>query len=495
MSKSNGMKGLLKDTAIYGMTNIVGRFLNWLLAPFYIRILATTAEYGIVSNLYAWVSVVLVVLTYGMETGLFRFMQTHPDRGEVYSTTFKSVFTTSAIFVLVGLLFSSQIASLLGYPEHPDFISIFIIIVGMDAILSIPFAYLREQSRPKRFAFYKLSFIFFNIFFNLFFFLLCPYLMEKSPGLVNWFYDPNYGVGYIFVSNLISTSIQFLLMVPLVKPAIKGFNSQLLKTMLRYCFPLMLLGLAGNFNKMAGPILLPYLFEDRNYAMSLLGIYGGCLKICVVMVMFIQAFRFAYDPFVFSKMKKKDEYGAYRVAMNYFVIFTSCIFLGVIFYMDLFKYIVRPDYYEGLRIVPIVLLSELLFGIYYNLSIWYKLSDRTHFGAIFSFIGLIVTVTIIVIFTPKYGYMAPAWASLVCNAVMMLMSFFLGQKIYKIEYDVLRIIIIGVVCAVVYFIGVYLLDFPGVWSWITRTILLLAYAGGMLYLEYRHSHPLIKSAL
>ncbi|KGN93483.1 polysaccharide biosynthesis C-terminal domain-containing protein [Porphyromonas canoris] len=483
---SLGMKSLVKDTVIYGMTNIIGRFLNWLLAPFYIRVLSTTAEYGMVTNLYAWISVILVVLTYGMETGLFRFMQTYPKQQVVYATAFKSVFGTTIFFTILSLIFVQDIAGVLGYASHTDFIAIFCVIAAMDAILSIPFAYLRQQHRPKLFAFYKLAFIAFNIFFNLFFFLACPYLLEHNPGLVDWFYRPEYGVGYIFVSNLLSTSLQTLLMLPILRPAIKGFDKILWKGMIHYCFPLMLLGLAGNFNKMAGPILLPYMIEDRDIAMTQLGIYGGCLKICVVMVMFIQAFRFAYDPFVFSKMKKKDEYGAYRVAMNFFVLFTSCIFLGVTFYIDVFKHIVTPQYYEGLRIVPLVLLGELFFGVYYNLSIWYKLSDKTYFGAIFSFIGLIVTVGIIVLFTPMYGYMACAWASLACNTLMMILSYLIGRKVYRIEYDIKKLLIIGLVCTAIYLIG---FSFPGetnnIFVLSVRTILLLAYAAIGLTLEYK----------
>lgn len=468
----SGLKSLAKDTVIYGVTNIVSKFLNWLLAPFYIRVLADSAEYGIVTNLYAWVSVILVILTLGLETGLFRFMNTSETPHKVYGTTLRLLSVAVGLFLLVGLFFVGDIALWLGYPDSPEYVGIFIVIVSIDALLSLPFAYLRHTKRPLRFAFYKFLFILLNIFFNLFFLLLCPWLHKHFPESISWFYRSDYSVGYIFISNLLATVIELLCMLPVLRPALKVYDKTLIRPMLNYCIPLMLLGVMGNFSRMAGQILIPELYSDKVYAMSQLGIYGGCLKISVVMVMFMQAFRFAYDPFVFSKMKKADAPRAYRVAMNYFVLFTAAIFLGIMYWIDLFKHIVSPEYYEGLRIVPIVMMSEILFGIYYNLSMWYKLSDRTYFGTIFSLVGFVITVGIIIIFTPQYGYVACAWASLICNLVMMLLSYTLGRKYHPIEYDLGKVLSISGLCLTLYYLGMHIDVEPIALRLLLRTLVL-----------------------
>lgn len=454
---ANGLKGLAKDTVIYGMTNIVSKFLNWLLAPFYIRVLADTAEYGIVTNLYAWVSVVLVVLTLGLETGLFRFMSTEEEPDRVYGTCLRILSGAVATFMLIGLLLVEDIATAIGHPDNSGYVAMFIAIVSLDAVMSLPFAYLRCQKRPLRFAFYKFLFVGLNIFFNLLFLVLLPYLDARGVALPSWLYLPGYGVGYIFVSNLLASGIEALVMLPVLRPALRArFDKALVRRIATYCIPLVLLGLAGNFNKMAGQILIPGLFDNPEEGMSMVGLFGGNLKISVVMVMFLQAFRFAYDPFVFAKMKAQDAPTAYRVAMNGFVFFAVLIFLFVMFWMDIFKHIVRPDYYEGLIIVPYMMISEIIFGIYYNLSIWYKLSDRTYFGAIFSVIGLVLTVSIIIWGVPRYGIIACAWAAVACNTTMLLLSYLLGRIYHPIRYDTVQILFFLLLAVPIYRIGMSL---------------------------------------
>lgn len=489
---SGGMKGLMKDTVIYGATNIISKFLNWLLAPFYIRVLANSAEYGIVTNLYAWVSVVLVILTLGLETGLFRFINTTKEPNRVYATCLKLLSIAVALFLIFGLLGVGNIASWLGYPESPEFVGIFVVIVSMDALLSLPFAYLRYQRRPLKFAFYKFLFIILNIGLNLFFLLLCPYLVRQGVNLPSWIYRPDYGVGYIFISNLIATGTELLFMLPVIRPGLRGFDKSLVPTLARYCSPLVLLGLAGILNKMAGQILLPMLYEDRAEGMTQLGIYGGNLKIAVVMVMFMQAFRFAYDPFVFSKMKEKDADSAYRVAMNYFVFFSTLIFLGVMYWIDIFKHIVAPDYYVGLVVVPIVMASEILFGIYYNLSIWYKISDRTYFGAIFSVLGLLTTLLVIFIGVPKFGIVACAWSAFICNGLMLLLSYIFGRKFHPIKYDEGRLLGMIVLTALFYFGGMQILP-EQLWvRLVIRTLLWMLYAGVIIYFAAPELKSLIR---
>lgn len=477
MAQGGGMKSLAKDTVVYGLTNIVSKFLNWLLAPLYIRVLATSAEYGIVTNLYAWVSVILVVLTLGLETGLFRFINTSDKPQQVFATCLKVLSVPVLIFLIIGLTQTQAIADFLKYPLHPEYVGMFVVIVALDALMSLPFAYLRYQHKPWRFAFYKFLFIGLNIFFNLFFLIVCPRLEAAGYALPGWLYRPGMGVGYIFISNLLASGIEALMMLPLFRYGLKGFDRELLPRLARYCGPLVLLGLAGDFNKMSGQVLIPYLYADHGEGMTALGIFGGNLKISVIMVMFLQAFRFAYDPFVFSKMKSRDAGHAYTMAMTYFILFASVIFVGVMYWIDVFKVIVRPDYYSGLVIVPWMMFSEILFGIYYNLSVWYKVTDRTYYGALFAVIGLVVTLTIITLGVPRYGFIACAWAAVSCNLVMLLLSYVLGQRHHPIAYRTRSDLGILALGALFYFGGMQIHSESLALTLVLRTLLLLIYIG------------------
>ena len=430
------MQKLAKETAIYGVSSILGKFLNWLLVPLYTYVLQSSDEYGIVTNLYAWTALLLVILTYGMETGFFRFANKQKDEADkVYSTTLTSVFSTSLLFALCCVSFARPIAHVMGYGTHPEFIGMMGVIVAMDAFGSIPFAYLRYKSRPIKFAALKLFMIAVNILFNLFFLVVCPWIAARNAALIDWFYDPSYGVGYVFVSNLISTSLVTLALLPEVFRVKFDFDGALLRRMLRYSLPLLILGIAGIMNQTLDKIIFPFMFDDQAEAQAQLGIYGACFKVAMVMMMFTQAFRYAYEPFIFAKHKDKNSKEAYADAMKYFVIFSLFIFLGMVFYLDLLKYLIRSDYWEGLRVVPIVLFSYIFQGVFFNLSLWYKLLDKTMYGAWFSILGAIITLVINVAFVPRYGYMASAAASFVCYFVMMLVSYFFGQKYMPIHYD------------------------------------------------------------
>jgi O-antigen/teichoic acid export membrane protein len=436
---AGGMKRLARETAVYGLSSMIGRFLNWLLVPMYTRVFTGTGEFGIYTNLYAWVALLLTILTYGMETGFFRFINKKEEREpmRVYATTLFSIGSTSVLFILFSFLYLSPLSRLLGYADHPEYIGMALGIVAFDAFCCIPFACLRYQGKAYRFAGIKLLGIFLNIGLNLFFFILCPWLHKQAPGTVDWCYTPGYGAGYAFISNAITTGVTFLVLIPDMLP---GFRHRpdlsLLKQMLSYSFPILILGIAGTANQTADKIIFPFLFEDKAYANDQLGIYGACFKIAVVMVMFIQAFRYAYEPFIFARNKQHgDQTQAYVQAMKYFIIFALLIFLTVMFYMDILKLFVAPSYYPGLRVTPIVMLGELFFGIYFNLSLWYKLNDQTWWGAYFSLGGCAVTVVIILLGAPVYGYMACAWASFTCNLFMMTASYFIGQKKYPVPYD------------------------------------------------------------
>lgn len=469
------MKRLAKDTAIYGTSSIVGRFLNWWLVPYYTRILSDTADYGIVTNIYGITALLTVLLTYGMETGFFRFANKKEENPmSVYSTSMISIGFTSLLFIGLVFIFINPISAALNYSDYKDYLEIMAITVAIDAFMSIPFAYLRYKNRPIRFASIKLLFVFMNIILNVFFLSICPAIYKSHPEWISWFYRPDYGVGYIFVANLIATFTQFLFLLPDITGFKYVFDKALLNRMLKYSFPLLILGIAGIMNQTIDKIIFPYLFNGTfEEGQEQLGIYGACFKIAVVMVMFTQAFRFAYEPFIFAKNKGEDNNKkVYSEAMKYFIIFSLLVFLAVMFYIDIVKYFVGKDYYEGIKVVPIVMMGMLFFGIYFNLSLWYKLTDDTKWGAYFSVIGFIIMVGIMVIFVPVYGYIACAWASFFCNFVMMLLSYFLGQKYYPINYNLKSIGIYFLLFAVLYIAGMYVPIENEVIRLIYRTVLL-----------------------
>ena len=431
-----GLKSLVKDTAIYGISSILGRFLNWCLVPMYVRVLQSVSDYGVVTNLYSWTAFAMVLLTFGMETGFFRFAN-KPDADEkkVYSSSFWFVTLLSAIFLIAMFLFINPIASALDYQGSESYILMLSVIVAMDAISAIPFAYLRLKNRPYRFAGLRLLFIFSNIALNLFFFLLCPQIQQSHPEWISWFYNPDYSVGYVFVANLLCTTFATIMLFPEIRKAFTMPDFGIMKSLIKYCFPLLILGIAGMINQTADKMLFPLLFPDPDESFYQLGIYGANFKIAVVMVMFIQAFRFAYEPFVFAQNKGTDKREAYAAAMKYFILCTFVIFLGITGYLDILKLLIVPEYYPGLKVVPIVMLAEICFGIFFNLSFWYKLCDKTQWGAYFSLGGCFLTVLINVLFVPKYGYMASAFASLISYTLMMILSYIIGQRIYPIKYD------------------------------------------------------------
>jgi len=417
------MKSLAKDTAIYGLSSIIGKFLNYLLVPLYTYVLARTDDYGIVTNLYAWTALLLVLLTYGMETGFFRFANREDyDAKSVYKTAYWTLFSTSALFALLVLIFQQPLASALGYADHAEFVAMMFVTVAVDAFASIPFAYLRNQKRPILFAALKLLFVVLNIAFNILFLVV----LGKND------------VFYVFLSNLLATTIQTLCLLPFTLPKGGRFDSAALKQMLLYSLPLLVLGVAGIMNQTLDRILFPYLYTGDD-AQAQLGIYGACFKVAMVMMMFTQAFRYAYEPFVFSKHKDRHSIEAYADAMKYYIIFSYLILLGVIFYLDIFRYIVSSAYWEGLKIVPVVLWTYVFQGVYFNLSFWYKLTDETKWGAYFSLIGLVITLVLQIVGVPLIGYWASCGSSLICYFVIMVLSYVIGQRKAPIPYDLKRI--------------------------------------------------------
>ena len=413
------IKSLAKDTAIYGLSSIIGKFLNYLLVPLYTYVLARTEDYGIVTNLYAWTALLLVILTYGMETGFFRFANRDDyDPKQVYRTAYMTLLTTSALFALLVVVFRQPVANILNYPDHSEFVAMMFATVAVDAFACIPFAYLRYRKRPIVFAALKLLFVILNIAFNLLFLVV----LGKND------------VFYVFLSNILATGIQTLCLLPMTLPKGGRFSMPVLRDMLRYSLPLLVLGVAGIMNQTLDRILFPYLYTGAD-AQAQLGIYGACFKVAMVMMMFTQAFRYAYEPFVFAKHKDRQSVEAYADAMKYYLIFSYLILLGVIFYLDIFRYIISSAYWEGLKIVPVVLWTYVFQGVYFNLSFWYKLTDETKWGAYFSLIGLVITLVLQIVGVPRIGYWASCGSSLVCYFIIMLLSYFIGQKKAPIPYD------------------------------------------------------------
>ena len=477
---SNGLKGLAKDTVVYGLSSIIGRFLNWLLVPMYVRVLATPGEYGIVTNLYGWTALLLAVLTFGMETTYFRFSTRREEQEpmRVYANSLMSVGILSSLFALLGFVFLHPISDFLGYAMHPEYVGMLIFIVAIDAVCSIPFARLRCEEKAWKFAGIKLANIALNILLNIFFLIVCPVIYRHAPHAIEWFYRPDYGVGYILVSNVI-TSVANVLML---NKEFRGFSYRIdrsrMRPMLAYAIPILGISIAGILNQSVDKILFPFLYADKAEATMQLGIYGACFKIAVVMVMFIQAYRYAIEPFIFKRNREANDRSSNAITTLYFTIFSLLIYLGVSFYLeDIFKHLVSPAYYEGLKVVPIVMAGEFLFGLYFNLSFWYKLNDQTYWGTWFTIIGCVITIAIIVLFVPIYGYVACAWATVACNGVMLLLSYTIGQKRYPVAYPLRKMGGYVVLAAVMFALGMFLPIESMVWRIVWRTALLCVYIG------------------
>lgn len=481
-----GIKSLAKDTAIYGLSSIIGRFLNWCLVPLYTQMFPAS-EYGVVTYVYAAVALALIILTYGMETGFFRFAnhERYSDPMEVYSTGLISLGVSSTAFVALMLAFIGPVSAALHAPSHHDYIVMMVITVALDAFTALPFSYLRYAKRPIRFASLRLINIAANIGLNLFFILLCPRLWDNAPGWIAWFYDPDFGIGYIFLANLISSALNLLLLIPELHGFRWRFNPALWREMIAYSAPLLVLGVAGIMNQTLGTLLMPMLYTDKTQAITDVGIYGANYKIAIVMVMFIQAFRFAYEPFIFSQNRSKgtDKLAVYAMAMKWFVIFAMAIFLFVMFYLDFLRYFISPRYFSGLKVVPVVMIAEFFFGVFFNLSLWYKLTDQTRWGMWFSLIGLAMTILLNILLVPRMGYMGCAWAALGCYGTMMVASYLIGRVKYPIDYGVGRLGFYFVLAMALYFFA-NAVTLPSQWINIPlRTLLLATYIGAAIKIE------------
>ena len=395
------------------------------------------AEYGIVSEFYAYTGFLGTLLMFGFETGFFRFTQVAENKEKVYSTALNFVLIANVVFVVLIATFVSPISSALRYPDHHEYFYWFALILVFDSVASIPFARLRSENRAWQFAVIKFSEIGFTVLLNLFFIVVCKHAFEAdASSFFGKLYNPEIGVGYIFISNLIASSLKLLLLTPQLKGVLGGIDVVLSKKMLAYSLPMVVIGFAGIINEMLDRSILKFLLPfDAHKNMEQLGVYGACYKLSILMTLFIQAFRYAAEPFFFSHVKEKNSTKVYADVMKYFVIVCVFIFLLVTLYIDIFKYFIGKDFRAGLSVVPILLMANLFLGVYVNLSIWYKLKDKTLLGSFVSIGGAVLTIILNFVFIPKYGYMASAWATLACYASMAVVSYLLGQKYYPVEYD------------------------------------------------------------
>lgn len=470
------LKSLAKDTAIYGLSSIAARFIGYLLVPIETaKFNAAGGQYGIITNIYAYIALLIIILTYGMETTFFRFMnRPGEDPKKVYPTTLHTVGFTSLLFVVLLALFIHPVASAIGYPDHPEYLMIMGVCVAIDAFTAIPFAYLRYAHRPIKFALLKMVSIAVNIVGVSLYLIVLPAMHVNLFGI----YDANFDleVVWVFWIELSGSVLTLLLLGKELKAMGNPFDKATCKRMLRYTWPLLVMGLAGQLNQCASQIIFPYVFNGNAHdARVQLGIYGACIKIATIMVMITQAFRYAYEPFVFGQSKEKNNKDTYARVMKFYIIFTLLAFLCVVAYMDIIRYIIGRSYWEGLEIVPIVMAAEIMFGVFFNLSFWYKLIDKTIWGAWFSGIGAVVLIAFDIIFIPRFSYWACAWAGFASYAVSMVLSYFFGQKYYPIAYP-LKSIFTYMLLAIVLFVGMtasnrYLPMLPAL---LVNTLLLIA---------------------
>ncbi len=429
-------KSLAKDTAIYGLSSIVGRFLNYLLVPLYTHYMPKdSGDYGISTNIYAYTALILVLLTFGMETTLFRYANDeHYKPDTVFSTAMATVGSLTAVFLVLLFGFITPVSNALGYAAHPDYLLMMGVVVALDALQALPFSYLRYQKRAIRFASLKMLFILLNIGLNVFYFVV---LGQTS-------------VFYVFFINLLCTGFITLFFIPDLFHIKWHFDGTLLKKMFSYSWPILILGIAGILNQVADKIIFPLVYPDQTEANIQLGIYGSCVKIAMIMAMITQAFRYAYEPIVFAKSKDSDKTEYYALAMKYFLIFTLLAYLCVMGWMPLLQYIIGADYREGLGVVPVVMAAEIMMGIYFNLSFWYKLIDKTIYGAWFSLAGCLVLFAVNILLIPKYGYWACAWGGVAGYGTSMILSYIIGQQKNPIPYPMKTMLFYVVLTAIGY---------------------------------------------
>lgn len=482
---ASGIKKLAGQTVIYGLGTIVPRFLNYLLTPL-LTYGFTAAEYGINSELYAYISFLNVIFTYGMETTFFNFSSKLENKEEVYNTALISLILSSVFFSLLFLIFAGSIADGLSTPNSiylPQFIIWSVLIVASDAITAIPFAKLRLENKALKFSVLKLSNVVINFGLTIFFLKICKSSYDNGEtNFMASLYNPEIGIGYAFLANLLANCFTLILLSKQFAGLKFSLNIELLKKMLLYAWPLIILGLAGMINETLDRIILKKLIVDKSEAQIAQGVYGACYKIAILMTIFIQAFRFAAEPFFFNKAKEKDSTKSYALVMKYFVIFCLFLFLATTLNLDWIKLFIGPNFRSGLNVVPILLMANLCLGVVYNLAIWYKLNGQTKYGAIIAIVGAIITIVVNVIFVPHYSYVASAWATLAAYSGMMVLSYILGQKYFPIKYNIKAITVYTLIALGFYFIS---LTYNGMENVILKVILNNLFVAFFVFILYK----------
>lgn len=435
----NPLKKLAGETAIYGVSTILGRLLNWLLVPLYTNVFLPE-RYGVVTNLMSYVAILLVVLTYGLETGYFRFASQEKDSSKTFSAGFLSLTVTTVLFWVLIFIFIDPLSEFLNVSEYKIFVILLALTLGLDTLTALPFAKLRQENRPIRYAGIKLINIFTNLGINLFFLLLCPWIQNKFPNIpIEKIWNEQFGIGYIFVAYFVSSLVNLVFLFPDFFKISWKPDFALLKRILVYSSPILVVSICGMININLDKMIMPKLIPDNLNPLYQTGIYGANYKLAVIMTLFIQAFRYAFEPFFFSQSKEKNSRQIYADVLKYFVILGLIIFLGVMFYIDIVKILIDSSYHEGLKIVPYVLLANFFYGVFFSLSLWYKLTDKTRYGAYIALIGSVITIALNVILVPRIGYLGAADAVLICFVVMTVVSYIAGQKHYPVPYDLKRI--------------------------------------------------------
>lgn len=492
----SAIKKLASQTAIYGLSSMIGRFLNYLLVPLHTRVFER-AEFGVVSEFYAYISFLLILFTYGMETAFFHFSHKE-DKDKVYSNSLIMLLCSSVLISVVFISASSSLANTIGYPNKGIYIVWMTLIIAFDTLAAIPFARLRQQNKAVLFTSYRLLNILLNIFLNFFFLYLCPKYVNEDGGLLtkiaNSVYSKQIGIGYVFISNLLSSFITFLLMLPQYRNITFKPDLDLLKKMLLYASPLLIAGFAGMINETLDRAVYKYLAPNPKTALAELGVYSACYKLSIIITIFIQTFRFAAEPFFFSQAKKDEKREVFARVMKYFVIICAFIFVVVMLYIDVIKLFIGEEYRTGLAVVPILMMANICLGIFYNLSMWYKVTGQTKYGAYFAMFGATVTIILLIVLIPKFGYMGAAWATLVTYAGMMVLSYITGQKNYPVPYNVKEVFTYLFIALMVYFTGLginKLLAPEGIIHWLLQTVLLATFVL-IIYLIEKPKHHLEK---
>ena len=481
---NNPIRQLAGETAIYGLGTIIPRLLNYFLVPFYTRVFAQD-EYGQITELYAWVAILMVMLTYGMETSFFRYAELEKNAKKVFNTATGILLITSIAFLILVMTFLGNIATSIQYEGHAEYIVLLAIIVAIDAFTSLPFAFLRYQNKAKRFSTIKIISVLVNVFLNFLFILIIPRMLGEHIQ-ESWLYSKTDLIGFVFVANLISTLTSLILLYPELRHFSLKIDRRLLRKMLSYGMPILIIGIAGMINEVSDKILLKYLLPDRSTAEAQIGIYGANYKLAILMMLFIQMFRYAAEPFFFRESGKTDARSIYSRVMTYFVIFTWFIFLGVTLYIDIFKYFIGPAFWVGLQIVPIILGAKLFLGVFYNLSVWYKLTNKTLFGAIIATAGAVITLLLNIILIPRIGYLGSAWANFACYAFIMIISYFWGRKVYPVDYNLKKIGFYSILAISIYFVSKSYTGIIFTYQLSLNTLLILLFAFVVFFRERKH---------